>query len=71
MDLLLNQEPVNAVHQLRNIRRLYDSVETHARTRLEESGCQLQDLWYSVNKPQFSTEQGSIGAKADCELEVW
>ena len=32
MDLLLNLEPVNAVHQLRNLRRLYDSVETHVRS---------------------------------------
>lgn len=32
MDLLLNLEPVNAVHQLRNLRRLYDGVETHVRS---------------------------------------
>lgn len=32
MDLLLNLEPVSAVHQLRNLRRLYDSVETHVRS---------------------------------------
>ena len=32
MDLLLNLEPVSAAHQLRNLRRLYDSVETHVRS---------------------------------------
>ena len=32
MDLLLNLEPVSAAHQLRNVRRLYDSVETHVRS---------------------------------------
>lgn len=32
MDLLLNLEPVSAVHQLRNLRRLYDSLETHVRS---------------------------------------
>ena len=32
MDLLLNLEPVGAAHQLRNLRRLYDSVETHVRS---------------------------------------
>lgn len=35
MDLLLNLEPVSAAHQLRNLRRLYDSVETC--TQSEES----------------------------------
>ena len=29
MDLLLNLEPVSAALQLRNLRWLYDSVETH------------------------------------------
>lgn len=28
MDLLLNLEPVGTVHQLRNLRRLYVSIET-------------------------------------------
>lgn len=32
MDLLLNLEPVSAAYQLRNLRRLYDSVETHVRS---------------------------------------
>ena len=32
MDLLLNLEPVSAAHQLKNLRRLYDSVETHVRS---------------------------------------
>ena len=32
MDLLLSLEPVSAVHQLRNLRRLYDSIETHVRS---------------------------------------
>ncbi len=32
MDLLLNLEPVTGAHQLRNLRRLYDSVETHVRS---------------------------------------
>ena len=32
MDLLLNLESVNAVYQLRNLRRLYDSVEIHVRS---------------------------------------
>ena len=39
MDLLLNLEPVTAAHQLKNLRRLYDSVET--RTQPEEPGCRL------------------------------
>ena len=32
MELLLNLEPVTSQHQLRNLRRLYDSVETHVRS---------------------------------------
>ena len=32
MDLLLNLEPVSAAHQLRNLRRRYDCVETHVRS---------------------------------------
>ena len=32
MDLLLNLEPVSAAHQLKSLRRLYDSVETHVRS---------------------------------------
>lgn len=32
MDLLLNLEPVSGAHQLRNLRRLYDGVETHVRS---------------------------------------
>ena len=32
MDLFLNLEPVNAVQKLRNLHRLYDSVETHVRS---------------------------------------
>ena len=32
MELLLNLEPVTASYQLRNLRRLYDSVETHVRS---------------------------------------
>ena len=32
MELLLNLEPVTASHQLRNLRRLYDTVETHVRS---------------------------------------
>ena len=32
MDLLLNLEPVSAAHQLRNLPRLHDSVETHVRS---------------------------------------
>ena len=64
MDLLLNLELVNAVNKLRNLCRVYDSRNT-----LEESGCRLQDLWYSVHLT--STKQPSTGAKADdCESEV-
>ena len=29
MDLLLNLDPVSAAHQLRNLHRLHDGVETH------------------------------------------
>ena len=32
MDLLLNLEPVSAAHQMKNLRRLYDSVEIHVRS---------------------------------------
>ena len=32
MDLLLNLGHVSAAHQLRNLRRLHDSVETHVRS---------------------------------------
>ena len=50
MDLLLNLEPVSAAHQLRNLRRLYDGVETHV--------CSLKGL--GVDSKTYGTLLASV-----------
>ena len=50
MDLSLNLEPVNVAHQSRNLRRLYDSVETHV--------CSMKSL--GVDSKTYGTLLASV-----------
>ena len=64
MDLWLNLEPVSVAHQLRNLRRIYDSVETHVHS-LKSLGIDSKDLWYSTEL--YSPKQASRSTKTNLE----